>query len=106
MHVAFCWFCRAVGLWLTIVFGSGDGTGELPVPGRPTTLAYGRAGACCASSRCGTVGLFFLFFFISSILFSFSNASSLERRLDILKYCGTGRDNPMVVVGYYRKHAR
>ena len=32
----------------------------LPVPGRPTTLAYGRAGAGCACSRCGTGGLFFL----------------------------------------------
>ena len=42
----------------------------------PTTLAYGRAGACCACSRCGKGGLF-LFFFISSILSSFSNASSL-----------------------------
>ena len=27
---------------------------------RPTTLAYGKAGACCACSRCGTGGLFFL----------------------------------------------
>ena len=32
--------------------------------------------------------LFIYFFFISSILSSFSNASSLWRRLDILKYCG------------------
>ena len=36
-----------------------------------------------------------VFFFISSILSSFSNASSLGRRLDILKYCGLGRYNPM-----------
>ena len=56
------------------------------MPGRPTTLAYGRAGvgACCACSRCGRGGLFLLFF-ISSILSSFSNASSLVRRLDKLK---------------------
>ena len=38
--------------------GSGDGAGQLPVPGRPTTLEYGRAGACCACSRCGAGGLF------------------------------------------------
>ena len=58
------------------------------MPGRPTPLAYGRAGACCACSRCGTGRLFLLmlFFFISSILSSFSYASSLGRRLDILKY--------------------
>ena len=31
------------------------------MPGRPTTLAYGWAGACCACSRCGT-GVFFFFF--------------------------------------------
>ena len=92
--------------------------------GRPTTLAYGRAGACCACSRCGSgvcvcvcvCFVFFFFFFsflllllfffcfvflISSILFSFSNASSVGRRLDILKYCGLGRSNPAVVVSYY-----
>ena len=84
------------------------------MPGRPTTLAYGRAGACCACSRCGTDGLFFFFcccffvcvFFISSILSSFSNASSLARQLDILKYCGLGLYNPTVVVSYYRRRAR
>ena len=67
--------------------------------GHPTTLAYSRAEACCACSRCGTGGLFFNFF-ISSILTSFSNASSLVRWLDILKYCGLGLYNPMVVVSY------
>ena len=78
------------------------------MPGRPTTLVYGRAGACCACSRCGTGVLFFfcLFvFFISSILSSVSNASSLGRRLDILKYCGLGRSNPTVVVSYYRRRS-
>ena len=30
--------------------------------GRPTTLVYGRARACCACSRCGTGGLFFFLF--------------------------------------------
>ena len=61
--------------------------------GRPTSLAYGKAGACCACSRCGTGGLFLfvVVVFISSILSSFSNASSLGRRMDILKYCGLGR---------------
>ena len=33
------------------------GAGKLPVPGRPTTLAYGRAGACSACSSCGMGGL-------------------------------------------------
>ena len=45
-------------LW---VVGSGDGAGQLPVPGRPTSLAYGRAGACCACSRCRMGGLFLFF---------------------------------------------
>ena len=74
------------------------------MPGRPTTLAYGRAEACCACSRCGTGELFFIFF-ISSVLSSFPNASSVGRRLDILKYCGLGRSNPAIVVSYYRRCA-
>ena len=79
------------------------------MPGRPTTLAYGMAGTCCACSRCGMGGLCVLllfFFLILPILSSFSNASSVGRRLDILKYCGLGRSNPAVVVGYYRRRAR
>ena len=47
--------------------GSGDGAGQLPVQGRPTTLAYGRAGASCACSRCGTGGLFFVLCFPSRL---------------------------------------
>ena len=35
--------------------------------GRPTTLAYGRAGACCACSRCRTGGLFFFCFFFHPV---------------------------------------
>ena len=35
----------------------------------------------------------------------FSNALSVGRRLDILKYCGLDRYNPAVVVSYYRRHA-
>ena len=50
----------------------------------------------------GWVGCSFYFVFISSILLSsFSNASSLGKRLDILKYCGLGRYNSTVVVSYY-----
>ena len=50
------------------------------------------------------VVFFFCFFFVlSSILSSFSNASSVGRRLDILKYCG--RYNPAVLVSYYRRRA-
>ena len=45
--------------------------GKLPVPGRPTNLAYSRARAYCAFSRCGW-GLFGHFFFHLSLLFSFS----------------------------------
>ena len=48
--------------------GSGDGAWQLPVPGRPTSLTYGRAGACCAGSMCGTGGLFFILIFVSSRL--------------------------------------
>ena len=45
--------------------------GNLPVPGRPTNLDYGRARACCACSRCGW-GLFGHFFSHLSFLSSFS----------------------------------
>ena len=69
-------------------------------------LANGRAGACCAYSKCGMGGLFYFFFSISTILSSFSNASSVERQLDMLKYCGRGCYNPAVVLSYCRKHAR
>ena len=41
--------------------------------------------------------MYFFFVLISCILSSFSNASSVGRRLDILKYCGLGRSNPAVV---------
>ena len=83
------------------------------MPGRPSTLAYGRAGTCCVCSRCGG-GLFYFIlffiylfiFFISSILSSFSNVSSLRSRLDILKYCGLGCYNPTAVVSYYWGRAR
>ena len=54
----------------------------------------------------GAGRMVFLFIFISSIQFSFSNAISLGRRLDILKYCGFGRYYPTVVVSYYRRRAR
>ena len=54
----------------------------------------------------GRVGCFFiLFFFISSILSSFSDVSCLGRRLDILKYCGLSRYNSTVFVNYYRERA-
>ena len=63
---------------------------------RPAVLAAGA----------GRVGCFIIIIFISSIISSLSNASSLGRRLDILKYCGHGRYNPMVVVSYYWRRAR
>ena len=42
-------------------------------------------------------------FFISSILSSFSDASSVWRRLDIPKYCSLDRYNQAAVVSYYRR---
>ena len=54
----------------------------------------------------GWVAMFYCFFFNLVYLSSFSNASSVGRRLDILKYCGLGRSNPAVVVNYYRRRAR
>ena len=56
--------------------------GSLPLLGHPTALAYSRARACCSCSRCGMGGLFSCFFSSLSYL-SFSNASSVGRRLDI-----------------------
>ena len=56
-------------------------------------------GPAVLAAGLGWVGC--IFFFILSILSSFSNASSVGRRLDILKYCGLCRYNPAVVVSYY-----
>ena len=53
-------------------------------------------GPAVLAASAGRVDFFFIFF-ISPILSSFSNAPSLWRRLDILKYCGLGRNNPTVV---------
>ena len=53
-------------------------------------------GPAVLAAGAGRVGCFC--FFISSILSSFSNASSLGRWLDILKYCCLGRYYPAVVV--------
>ena len=67
-------------------------------------------GPAVVAAGAGRVGCFFVvvvfFLAISPILSSFSNASSVGRRLDILKYCGLGRYNPAVVVSYYRRRAR
>ena len=43
----------------------------------------------------------FFYFFISSIPSSFSNASSLRRWLNILKYCGLCHYNPGVLAKYW-----
>ena len=65
------------------------------MPGGPTALAYSRARACCACSRCGIGGLLFvcvcfLAFCLSCRLsyLSFSNASSLVRQLDVTEILG------------------
>ena len=55
-------------------------------------------GPAVLAAGAGRVGCFSYFVYISSILSSFSNASSVGRRLNILKYCGLGRYNPAVVV--------
>ena len=52
----------------------------------------------------GTGGLYF--FFPSGLSYLLSNVSSVARRLDILRYCGLGRYNPVIVVSYYRRRAR
>ena len=59
-------------------------------------------GTAVLAAGAGQVGNFF---FISSVLSSFSNASSVGRLLDILKYCGLGRYNPVVDVSYYWRRA-
>ena len=63
----------------------------------PTMLAAG----------VGRVGCFFFVFvfFNLSILSPFSNASSVGRQQDILKYCGLSRYNPAVVVTYCWRRA-
>ena len=61
-------------------------------------------GPAVLAAGVGWVG--FYSFFLMSILSSFSNASSVGRCLDILKYCGLGRSNPVIVVSYYRRRAR
>ena len=63
-------------------------------------------GPAVLAAGAGRVGYVLYIFLISSILSSFSNTSSVGRRLDILKYCGLGRYNPAVVVSYYRRRAR
>ena len=66
--------------------------GKLPVPGRPTNLAYSRARAYCAFSRCGW-GLFGHFSLIYH--FSFLSPSLWETaRYRRLKYCHKGPLSP------------
>ena len=58
---------------------------------------------CLQRDGWAVFGVLFFFHLVYPI---FSNASSLGRRLDRLKYCGLGRYNPTVVVGYYWRNAR
>ena len=69
-------------------------------------IGQGRAVLAAGAGRVGCFLFYFFFLFISSSLSSFSNASSLGTRLDILKYCGLGCYNPTVVVNHYRRLAR
>ena len=50
-------------------------------------------------------GLCLIIILIYSTLSSFPNASSVGRRLDILKYGGLGHYNPAVVASYYWRRA-
>ena len=77
-----------VGGWVGRWCGVASSTGAAYYFGiwqGPAVLAAGAGRVVC------------FYFFISSILSSFSYASSLRRRLDIEKYCGLGRYNPKVV---------
>ena len=69
-------------------------------------------GPAVLAAGAGRVGcfwlLFFFFFFLGHLVYPIflSNASSVGRRLDILKYFGLGRYNAAIVVSYYRRRAR
>ena len=65
--------------------------GKLPVPGRPTNLAYSRARAYCAFRRCGW-GLFGHFSLIYH--FSFLSPSLWKTARYRLKYCLKGPLSP------------
>ena len=73
------------------------------MPGRSTTLVG--QGLAVLAADAGWVGYFSFYFFHLVCPIFFSDASSVGRRPDILKYCGLGRYNPAVVVSYYRVHA-
>ena len=75
------------------------------MPGRATILAYGRQGPAVLAAGADGWAMFYVFKSRLSY-FPFSNASSVVRRLDILKYCGLGFSNPVVVVSYYQRRAR
>ena len=70
------------------------------VPGRPATFAYSRARACCACSRCRTVGLYFLY------LSSLSNVLSFGRLLNMTELLWFRLLNPTVVVSYCQGRPR
>ena len=78
--------------------GSGDGFGSFQCRGVLLLWHMVGQGPAVLAAGAGRVDCFIFLFFISSFLFSFSNASSLRRRLDILKYYGLGRYNLTVVV--------
>ena len=65
--------------------------GKLPVPGRPSNLADGRARAYCACIGCGW-GLFVHFY--CHLSFSPLSPSLLETAKYRLKYCLKGPLNP------------
>ena len=77
--------------------------GSFQCPG--VLLLWHMVGPAVLAAGAGWVWLFFIFV-IWSILSSFSNASSLGRWLDKLKYCDLGHYNPTVVVSYYWRRAR
>ena len=66
--------------------------GKLPVPGRPAYLAYSRARAYYACSRCGLGGCLDIFSLVYH--FSFLSPSPWETARYRLKYCIKGPLNP------------
>ena len=83
--------------------GLDEGAGQRPVPGRTIIGHMVGQGPAVRVVRDGWA--VFDFVFSSRLSYLPFLMPHLGRRLDILKYCGLGRYNPMVVVSYYRRRA-
>ena len=104
----FCFIVMFVSLFFMHmwVVGSGSGAGcSFQCWGILLLWHMAGQGRAVLAAGAGRVGYFYIFF-ISSILSSFFNASSVGRLLDILKYFGLSHYNPAVVVCCYQRCAR